>query len=181
MLRYQGIPARARCGFATYFLPDHYEDHWVGEYWHAAEGRWVMVDAQLDEFQQAQLKIDFDPLDVPETRFWTGGKAWQVCRAGEEDPQKFGIFDMHGMWFIRGDALRDLAALNKLEILPWDGWGLMMKDEDEMTEADRIVVDEAAARMAGVNADFAAMQALYQTHPDLREPAEWEPYNMTFE
>jgi hypothetical protein len=27
MLRYQGVPARARCGFGTYFLPGHYEDH----------------------------------------------------------------------------------------------------------------------------------------------------------
>ncbi|MBN2502993.1 MAG: transglutaminase domain-containing protein [Anaerolineales bacterium] len=181
MLRYKGIPARARCGFGRYFLPDHYEDHWVCEYWHAAEERWVMVDAQLDEFQQEQLKIDFDPLDVPAEQFWTGGKAWQVCRAGQEDPEKFGIFDMHGMWFIRGDALRDLASLNKMEILPWDGWGLITKDEDELTEADREAVDEAAARMLAINEDFAAMQTLYHTHPDLREPAEWEPFNMTFE
>ena len=51
ILRHQGVPARARCGFGTYFLPDHYEDHWVCEYWNATQGRWVLVDAQLDEFQ----------------------------------------------------------------------------------------------------------------------------------
>ena len=28
VLRYQNTPARARCGFGAYFLPDHYEDHW---------------------------------------------------------------------------------------------------------------------------------------------------------
>ena len=33
LLRHQGIPARARCGFGAYFLPDHFEDHWVTEYW----------------------------------------------------------------------------------------------------------------------------------------------------
>src|SRR5512133_218191 len=26
MLRHQGVPARARCGFGTYFMPDHFED-----------------------------------------------------------------------------------------------------------------------------------------------------------
>ena len=45
MLRYQGMPARARCGFGTYSQPDHFEDHWVCEYWKADERRWVMVDA----------------------------------------------------------------------------------------------------------------------------------------
>lgn len=65
LLRYHGIPARARCGFGTYFTPGRYEDHWVCEYWRADEGRWVMVDAQLDALQRDTLKIDFDPLDVP--------------------------------------------------------------------------------------------------------------------
>jgi hypothetical protein len=27
ILRYQGIPARTRCGFGKYFLPGHFEDH----------------------------------------------------------------------------------------------------------------------------------------------------------
>ena len=52
LLRAQGIPARARCGWGFYFFPGaaepHYEDHWVVEYWHADQGRWIMVDAQLD-------------------------------------------------------------------------------------------------------------------------------------
>src|SRR6266481_4246118 len=40
MLRAQGVPARARCGFGAYFRPGHFEDHWVCEYWNDAEGRW---------------------------------------------------------------------------------------------------------------------------------------------
>ncbi|HEX2979309.1 MAG TPA: transglutaminase-like domain-containing protein, partial [Anaerolineaceae bacterium] len=42
MLRAQGIPARSRCGFGRYFLPNHFEDHWVAEYWHPGQGRWVL-------------------------------------------------------------------------------------------------------------------------------------------
>ena len=52
MLRHQGVPARARCGFGAYFLPNHFEDHWVVEYWNQEGGRWVFVDAQLDELQR---------------------------------------------------------------------------------------------------------------------------------
>jgi hypothetical protein len=36
LLRYQGIPARARCGFGTYFLPNRFEDHWICETWSSA-------------------------------------------------------------------------------------------------------------------------------------------------
>jgi hypothetical protein len=51
--------------------------------------------------------------------FITAGKAWQMCRSGKADPDKFGIFDMHGLRFIWGDVVRDFLALNKVETLPW--------------------------------------------------------------
>ena len=46
IMRHKGVPARARCGFAGYFAPGKHLDHWVGEYWNAAERRWVLVDAR---------------------------------------------------------------------------------------------------------------------------------------
>ena len=141
MLRHRGIPARARCGFGTYFRGDRYpyEDHWVCEYWKADEGRWVMVDAQLDAFQREALGITFDPLDMPPGQFVTGGRGWQMCRTDQADPREFGIFEWYGLWFVRGDLLRDFLALNKVEILPWDGgWGYLEHTEDleaEMPES----------------------------------------------
>ena len=65
LLRHQGIPARARCGFGAYFIPNHFEDHWVAEYWNAEQDRWVLVDAQIDDLQRHALSLTFDPLDVP--------------------------------------------------------------------------------------------------------------------
>lgn len=56
MLRTQGVPARARCGFAGYFTPGKFEDHWVCEYWDAAEKRWILVDAQIDALQREKLR-----------------------------------------------------------------------------------------------------------------------------
>jgi hypothetical protein len=32
-LRERGVPARVRCGFATYFSLNPFEDHWVCEHW----------------------------------------------------------------------------------------------------------------------------------------------------
>ncbi|HEY3341812.1 MAG TPA: transglutaminase family protein, partial [Anaerolineae bacterium] len=145
ILRQQGVPARARCGFGAYFLPDHYEDHWVCEYWNTDQSRWVLVDAQLDAFQCEQMHIPFDPLDVPRDQFITGGQAWQMCRSGQADPDQFGIFDMHGLGFVRGDFIRDVAALNKLELLPWDCWGIIEAPDETLSPDDLTFLDHLAA------------------------------------
>ncbi len=164
MLRHQGIPARARCGFGAYFMPDHFEDHWVVEYWNQAQSRWVFVDAQLDELQCDVLKINFDVLDVPRDQFIVGGKAWQMCRAGEQDPAKFGIFDMHGLGFVRGDFVRDVASLNKMELLPWDCWGVILNEQIDDPD-DLAALDEVAALTAGDVPDFDAVRARYESDP----------------
>lgn len=122
LLRHDGVPARARCGFGTYFELGRSVDHWVCEYWHAGDQRWVMVDAQLDELQRAVLKPDFDPLDVPRDRFIVAGQAWQAVRSGGADGTTYGIADMWGAWYIRGNLLLDVASLNKVELLPWEPW-----------------------------------------------------------
>lgn len=171
MLRAKGIPARSRCGFGTYFIPNHYEDHWVAEYWNSEQGRWVMVDAQLDAVQQEALKLSFDPLDMPKGQFVTGGEAWLMARRGEADPNSFGIFDMKGMDFIEGDLLRDLLALNKFEVLPWDGWGILERPFETRTPAEMEMLDHTAALT--LTEDLDAIRALYQSTPDFQAPNEW--------
>jgi hypothetical protein len=167
LLRHQGIPARARCGFGAYFLPGHYEDHWVGEVWDADKQRWALVDAQLDAFQCEALKVSFDPLDVQRDQFIVGGRAWQMCRAGQADPESFGIFDMHGLGFVRGDFVRDVAALNKVELLPWDCWGIIEKEALD-DPADLALLDALAALTAGDVPGLEWVQALYHADARLR-------------
>ncbi|MBS7632601.1 transglutaminase domain-containing protein [Candidatus Bathyarchaeota archaeon] len=165
MLRSKGISARARCGFATYFDLTEKQDHWICEYWSHTEQRWVMVDPQLDEFQQQALQIRFDPLDMPHGYFLPAGKAWQMCRVGQADPNQFGIFDMHGMWFIRGNLVRDLASLNKVELLPWDCWGLIEKEEKSLSEDDLDLLDHVAELTLSGDSMFDEMRVLYENEP----------------
>ena len=179
ILRYQGVSARARCGFGTYFMPGHYEDHWACEYWSAAQSRWVLVDAQLDDLMLNVLKPDFDPLDTPRDRFIVGGKAWQLCRSGAANPDDFGIFDMHGIEFVRGDLLRDFLAFNRVEILPWDGgWGYMVALEPEQVDSVYALMDRVAALIGAADAsasddDVAAIRKLYERDEGFHPPADW--------
>lgn len=158
MLRDQGVPARARCGFAAYFEKAKFLDHWVTEYWNGRENRWVLVDSQLDQRQRDLFQIAFDPFDVPREQFLVAGDAWMRCRRGEADPQAFGILDMFGYWFIAGNVIRDLAALNNREMLPWDMWGGMTTKEDEV---DHAFIDELSAMTLEPDAHVEALSATY--------------------
>ncbi len=108
LLRSQGVPARARCGFGSYLVTDRFEDHWVCEYWRPEEARWSLVDAQIDEVQRAMFRPGFDLLDVPRDRFVVAGDAWLRCRAGEADPATYGLssIDQAGLWWVAGNLLR---------------------------------------------------------------------------
>lgn len=165
ILRHQGVPARARCGFARYFIPNHFEDHWVCEYWHAGTGRWLLVDAQLDALHRDVLNLDFDPLDVPRDQFIVGGQAWQMCRSGQADPDTFGIADMKGLWFVRGDFVRDVASLNKTELLPWDAWGLIEGRDEELSGDDLSALDTMAELTAGDVPEFDRVRLKYESDP----------------
>lgn len=144
LLRFQGIPARSRCGFARYFVPGRAEDHWVCEVWRPAEERWVLVDAQVDDVQRTAFGISIDTLDVSREVFVTGGQAWRECRSGEAAWSDFGLSVIHesGLWWVLSNFIKDIAALNKLEFLPWDEWGLMLKDvggDPYAMEADELL------------------------------------------
>lgn len=144
-LRARGVPARARCGFGGYFVPGFYEDHWVAEYWDGS--RWVLVDGQIDDVQKAMFPLDFDVLDVPRDRFLVGGDAWQRYRRGELPESVFGltVTKESGAWWIAGNLMRDAAALGKVEMLPWDVWGVMPGPEDALSEDVVELMDRLAA------------------------------------
>ncbi|MDN0197268.1 transglutaminase domain-containing protein [Streptomyces sp. S.PNR 29] len=143
LLRATGTPARLRCGFAAYFVDGFHEDHWVTEY-RSPDGGWRLADAQVHH----GYDIPFDPVDVPRDRFLVAQDAWRACREGRADPETFGLSgveEFRGLWFVRGNVIRDLAALNGVELLPWDGWGPAFLGRAPLTEEDLAAADAAAA------------------------------------
>ncbi|WP_327001389.1 transglutaminase domain-containing protein [Dactylosporangium sp. NBC_01737] len=163
LLRWRGIPARARCGFATYFQPGLGLDHWVVE--HHRDGRWVRTDTEI-----IGGTVLPHPEDLTDGLFLTGGEAWTAWREGRIDAAKFGVAgtDNFGPAEIQGNAVRDLAALNKVELLPWDEWGRMGAAYKGETGAD---YDELMDRVATVTAgdDPQEVTDLYAA-ADLRVP-----------
>jgi Transglutaminase-like superfamily len=172
MLRAQGMPARARCGFGGYFTEGRFEDHWVCEYWHAGQQRWILVDAQLDARQRELFRVGFDVTDVPRDRFLIAGDAWALCQSGAADPATFGLSQVGeaGDWWIAGNLMRDAAALGNLEMLPWDCWGAMPDSGEAIGEARRALFDRVAALTREPDRAFAELQGLVQDDDRLRVP-----------
>ena len=172
ILREQGIAARARCGFGAYFTPGKFEDHWVCEYWNPAKSRWILVDAQMDRVQREAFHLDFDPLDVPRDRFIIAGDAWRMCREGGAAPNRFGLshIGLQGLWFVAGNVLRDFAALNRMEMLPWDVWGAMPKPDDEMDNETLAMIDRIAALTIASDDALPEIHSIYDREERLRVP-----------
>jgi hypothetical protein len=172
MLRAQGTPARARCGFGGYFGSGAFEDHWVCEYWDEAAQDWKLADAQIDDVQLKLFDVDFDLMDVPRDKFLVAGDAWRLCRDGDADPAKFGLSFMNeaGYWWIAANLLRDVAALNNMEMLPWDVWGAMPAPDDTIGDEQYALFDRLAELTRVPDAAFADLTAVYADDPRLHVP-----------
>jgi hypothetical protein len=173
-LKRKGVPARARCGFATYFQPGKYVDHWVAEYWNAGESRWVQVDAQLDSLQRQATKADFDPLDTPRDRFLVAGDVWRQYRAGKIDASTCGIAHMWGDWFIRGNHALDVGSLQRMEFLPWEPFGTAKSPESTTADTPELlaIVDKTAELATnGDDASIAELLEMAGRDERLRPPA----------
>jgi transglutaminase-like putative cysteine protease len=157
-LRFTHVPARLRYGFVPYLEPGYYEDHCLCEV--LLGGRWRRLDPDYG------FGVDDDD---PKT-FVGGGEAWRLCRSGELDPETVGGVDLiadseqRGWWYIRNNLLRDYAALCKMELHPWDWWGLMIAQDAERPPE---FLDEIAALMAGDRA-WAQRTERFLTDPMLR-------------
>jgi hypothetical protein len=178
-LRQRGVPARVRVGFATYLVPDLFVDHWVTEYWNGDRQRWIIVDAEQDGIVRSWDGSTFDACDVPRDQFWIAGRAWQACRWGNEDEHGFGYDPAAtGMWVVRANLLHDLACLNKVELTPWDFWGLGLTEFEQLSSNDLTLLDRVAALAQADEKDFVTLRTLYDQDARLRVPATVTSYNL---
>jgi hypothetical protein len=167
LLRANGTPSRVRAGFASYFAPGVWDDHWITEYF--VDGRWLRADAQLDDVVTAAFRVTIDPDDLPADAFRSGSEAWLGYRAGELDPALYGFLDVRGPRNIAGAVLRDLAALTKHEMLPWDYWGRTDDWDLGRSQPDPEEIDEIARTVAG--GDLAGIRAIVR-RPGFAVPAD---------
>jgi hypothetical protein len=142
LLRHHRVAARARCGFASSAGPGHGTPCWVVEH-------------------RASPAVPWERAGRPGEGFLTGGEAWVAYRRGATP-------DDVGPGEIKAAAIRDLAALNRVEVLPSDEWGRMHDAVAGRTGPEHDALVDAVAAVCG--ADAPAFLADLYAREELRVP-----------
>jgi hypothetical protein len=181
MLRRQGVPARVRSGVARYFYAsgEDLEDHFVCEFWNESKNSWQRTDAQIDQVQLKALQLKMDMTDLPENQFLDAGESYEELKSGRVKPERIGIFEFKGWKYVNYKLVSDLACVNNVEVLPWEGWGMCGRiSEGELSEEDEALLQEIAINLTALRADpnqYGEAKKLF-AHPDLQMPTKYEPY-----
>jgi Transglutaminase-like superfamily len=167
VFRQHGIPARSRVGFASYFRTDWNHDHVVPEYWDGR--RWRRFDPEVASASPALP----NPLDMeigPSSPFKTAAETLTLLRAGEIDPELFGVapgLPFCGEKFIVDEVFYELAHRYGDETLLWDGWGAMAPPDEPATPESAQLVGEVAAMLLA--ADAGDLEVESRLHARYRE------------
>ncbi len=151
-----------------------------------------------DNFTEKNIKEkierikQFTPRDLKPDEFITAGQAWRLCREVNASPEDFGIScpirpewgieSLYGLWFIRGQLLRDFASLNKIETVPflvricngldWKPWRLVYAKDSDLSEEDFALLDEISQLTCSAEENFSKIRELYRKNTDLSVPEE---------
>jgi hypothetical protein len=110
-------------------------------------------------------------MDVTDTAFALGGRAWQLCCDERADLACLGLGldvpEVSGWWYVRGRLLLDPAALYQQELLCWDEWSYATEDYS-ITPEDEALLNQAAA--LSLQPDLTALTELWQSEPRLHVP-----------
>lgn len=103
ILRHKNVPARLRIGFSNFLTPGFYLDWICVEYWNKYNKKWTCMDSRITSYhlKKFKIKLDFSLLDIPEDRFISAAQAWQLCRSGSVNPNRFGSAHFRGLWYVR--------------------------------------------------------------------------------
>jgi hypothetical protein len=185
ILRHRGVPARLRSGFAPYInigAPGFMVEHVVVEVWDGGLGRWRLVDPSQSEELMRINDISFDVTDLPPGEFCLPGSVWRDYRAGEIDPDQYGVdpnSHFKGASMIKNRLVTDFHMLNKHELLIWDSTPFMDL-HIVPTGEDTSLLDEVAYTCTNHSDDVSRIRELYASEPKLQVPGvlcSYSPYD----
>ena len=161
VLKYRGIPARVRCGHATYLIPGFHGSHTICEVWNANENRWMLVDPSTD-------KVDFS-----EEEFDFSNEAWLQMQKEEIDPKLYGIPGRYtGEGSIVGKISNDLAMVLGIEYTIYQYAPILdyAMDKEKKLSAKQIeTLNTICELMKTIDVEnFTKLQKIYNNTPEIQ-------------
>lgn len=163
ILKSRGIPARVRAGYAPYIRPDGMEDHWITQYWHAPEERWITIDADT-----SLEKRPFDPFDMPPGTFGFAADTWLAAREGRQDANAYAMNGLSALESLATHVFFDFHCLMNNEITYLLAPVFITSDFNKAEEEKLREIDALAHLMQQPDENFAQLQTLWETKRDFR-------------
>ena len=155
ILKYRGIPARVRYGFAPYLVPGFHANHVICEVWNEKDNRWMLVDPSADRIDFAREEFDFS------------NDVWLKMQKKEINPK---IYGMPGQDEYNGSPLMttvvcyDLASILGTEY-PVGQYSPILEyvfQNNQFTTEQVEILNRISELMKSINADnISKLQKIY--------------------
>ncbi len=159
--KHRGIPARVRCGHATYIRPGFHLSHTICEVWNGNDKRWMLVDpsAQMIDFNDDQFDFSYE--------------AWLKMQKNEIDPNQFGFPGRYsGFVSIVGKISPDLASLLGTEYPIYQYAPILdyaFQNNDQLTSEHIETLNEVCELMKSIDAvNLAKLKEIYNNSPQIQ-------------
>lgn len=163
ILKTRGIPARVRAGYAPYIRSDGMEVHWITQYWHVLEERWMTIDADASLENRP-----FDPFDMPPDTFGFAANACLAVRAGRQDANAYTVHGVSALENLATQVFFDFHCLMNNEITYTQAPIFIAIDFNTVEEEKLQEIDALARLMRQPDEHFAQLQTTWETRRDFR-------------
>ncbi|MBN1779626.1 T9SS type A sorting domain-containing protein [bacterium] len=163
ILKYRGIPARVRYGFAQYLVPNFHTMHVICEVWNKNDNRWMLVDPTA-----GSSMIDFS-----RTRFDFSNDVWLKMQNNEINPNSYGNPGQYtGFMPIMLVVCADLAAVLGTEHTTLEYPPIMdyaYNNDNQLAPEHIKILNQMSELMKSVDADnFSKLQDIYNNTPEIQ-------------
>ena len=164
ILKYRGIPARVRYGFAPYLIPGFYSNHVICEAWNDKNKRWMLVD------------VGTNMIDFSREKFAFGNDSWLKMQKKEIDPNLYGVPGEYcrnnGLVSIATMVCLDLASVlgNEYTIYQYAPISDYASQNNNQLPTDQIeILNGISKLMNSLNADYLSkLQEIYDSTPQIQ-------------
>jgi formylglycine-generating enzyme required for sulfatase activity len=168
ILKYRGIPARVRGGYATYLITDFHTNHAICEVWNENDKRWMLVDPSTGMIDFSRDKFDFS------------NDAWLKMQKKEIDPNLFGMPGQHqGVLSIIAILGTDLAFILGTEYTIYQYAPILdyaFKNNNQLTTEQIEILNRISELMKSLDAkNLSKLQEIYNNTPQIQITKTFEP------
>jgi formylglycine-generating enzyme len=160
VLKHRGIPARVRCGHATYLIPGFHTSHTVCEVWNEKEKRWMLADPSTGLIDFSREKFDFS------------NDAWLKMQKGEIDPNLYmAPPNATGLVSIVGKISPDLLSILGIEFTIYQYAPILdyALKNNQLSAKQIEILNKISELMKSLDADnLVKLQDIYNNTPEIQ-------------